>query len=84
MQYLVIYASNPALPKDGDFKANGAGLMVSHKYGFGILDGAAIVNRARWWVSAPPLGNCTFHVDLTDSKYVRYLSLYIAVMQHHL
>ena len=70
MQYLVIYASNPDLPSDGNFKPNGAGLKVSHKYGFGVLDGAAIVNRARWWVTAPPQENCSFPVDLSGVRYV--------------
>lgn len=68
MQYLVVYASNPDLPRDGEFETNGAGLKVSHKYGFGVLDGAAIVNRARWWISAPPQENCSIPVVIS----VRY------------
>ena len=67
MQYLVIYASNSTLPKDGEFHTNGAGLRVSHKYGFGILDAAAIVNRGRWWITAPPRDNCTFAVDVSNT-----------------
>ena len=63
MQYLIIYSSNPDFPKKGEFNTNGAGLKVSHKYGFGVLDGTAMVNRARWWITAPPQENCTFSVD---------------------
>ena len=44
MQYLVVYSSNSHLPRDGDWTVNGAGLKVSHKYGFGVLDVLAIVN----------------------------------------
>ena len=69
MQYLVVYASNPALPRDGQFSANGVGLKVSHKYGFGVLDGAAIVNRARWWIPVPPQKNCSIDVDLSEIGY---------------
>ena len=65
MQYLVVYASNPSFPTDGDFHSNGAGLSVSHKYGFGVLDAAAIVNRARWWINAPPRENCSISVDVS-------------------
>ena len=69
MQYLVVYASNPDLPRDGDFSSNGVGLKVSHKYGFGVLDGAAIVNRARWWIPVPPQKNCSIDVDLSGIRY---------------
>ena len=68
MQYLVVYASNPDLPRDGEFKTNAAGLKVSHKYGFGVLDGAAIVNRARWWITVPAQENCSIPVDLSAVK----------------
>ena len=66
MQYLTVYASNPDLPKDGEFRPNGVGLKVSHRYGFGVLDGSAIVNRARWWILAPPQENCSFSVDISN------------------
>lgn len=39
-----------------------AGLRVSHWYGFGIIDGATLVNRARNWVTVPKRRNCTYNV----------------------
>ena len=69
MQYLVVYSSNPAFPHDSNWETNGVGLRVSHKYGFGILNSAAIVNRARNWITVPPRHNCTIDVKLT-AKYV--------------
>lgn len=62
MQYLMVYSSNPEYPRDGEWKDNGAGLRVSHWYGFGIIDGATLVNRARNWITVPEQRNCSFNV----------------------
>ena len=62
MQYLMVYSSNPKYPYDSEWQVNGAGLHVSHWYGFGIIDGATLVNRARNWVSVPERRNCTYNV----------------------
>ena len=32
---------------------NGAGILVSHQFGFGVMDAEAMVTRARHWVSVP-------------------------------
>lgn len=66
VQYLLVYTSNPAYPKDKHWLTNGAGLKVSHQYGFGIINAAAVVNRARYWTTVPPQYNCT--IDATPSK----------------
>ena len=66
MQYLVVYSSNPAYPHDPRWETNGAGLKVSHEYGFGVLDSATIVNRARNWITVPPQHNCTIDVKLNQ------------------
>lgn len=62
MQYLMVYSSNPQYLYDDEWHKNGAGLKVSHLYGFGIIDGAALVNRARNWVTVPSRSNCSFNV----------------------
>ena len=62
MQYLIVYASNPQYPSDSHWQVNGAGLKVSHWYGFGIIDGAVLVNRARHWITVPQRSNCTVNV----------------------
>ncbi len=66
MQHLVVLTSNPKFPKDPDWHTNGVGLSVSHKYGFGIIDAAALVNRAMNWVTVPTLKNCTIDVTLSQ------------------
>ena len=60
-QYLLVYSSNPDYPKDDHWQINGAGLKVSHWYGFGIIDGTSLVNRAKHWHTVPPRNNCTFN-----------------------
>ena len=62
VQYLIVYSSNPSFPHDSNWQTNGAGLRGSHLYGFGVLDAAALVNRARNWISVPPRENCTMDV----------------------
>ena len=70
MQYLVVYSSNPNLPHDSNWQTNGAGLRGSHLYGFGVLDSAVLVNRARNWIIVPPRQNCTMNVtpQFEDNK----------------
>lgn len=62
MQYLMVYASNSQFLHDDQWQFNGAGLKVSHWYGFGIIDGAALVNRARNWNTVPPRSICTINM----------------------
>lgn len=62
MQYLVVLSSDPRHPHDDHWQKNGAGLRVSHWYGFGIIDGTSLVNRARHWIPVPKYVNCSFNV----------------------
>ena len=54
VQYLIAYTANPQLTNGTDTDINGAGLAVSHQYGFGVMDAEAMVTRARHWVNVPP------------------------------
>ena len=53
IQYLIAYTSNPTRLVGGDWIRNGAGLSVSHEFGFGALDAEAMVIRARRWTNVP-------------------------------
>ncbi len=53
VQYLIVYTSNPGLLVGGDWATNGAGLLVSHKFGFGAIDAEAMVTRATNWINVP-------------------------------
>ena len=54
MQYLLVYTSNPSLTSGGTYSVNGAGILVSHQFGFGVMDAEAMVMRARHWISVLP------------------------------
>lgn len=60
IQYLFVYTSNPSKLLDGEWARNGAGLNVSHKFGFGAIDAEAMVTRARRWTNVPPQLSETF------------------------
>ena len=66
VQYLVIYSSNPSIPEDSKWITNGAGLKTSHRYGFGLMDAAAMVNRARHWINVPERKTCNISVAIDD------------------
>ena len=36
-----------------DVVTNGAGLRVSHQFGFGAIDAEAMVTRAQRWINVP-------------------------------
>ncbi len=38
---------------DGEWLTNGAGITVSHKFGFGALDAESLVSRGRQWINVP-------------------------------
>ena len=54
MPYLLVYTSNPSLTSGGSYSVNGAGILASHQFGFGVMDAEAMATRARHWVSVPP------------------------------
>ena len=73
-QYIIIHSSNPSLLADGEWVTNGAGLRVSHRYGFGIMDAAALVNRARNWSTVPERLSCNVTAQLSPRSVVMVTS----------
>ena len=65
MQYLVVYTSDTSSLVGGAWQTNGAGLNVSHKFGFGAIDAEAMVTRARTWTSVPDKKNYTVYPSST-------------------
>lgn len=53
MQYLIVYTSNPLLTNVTNSIINGAGIIVSRQYGFGVIDTEAMVTRAKHWINVP-------------------------------
>ncbi|XP_053368611.1 furin (paired basic amino acid cleaving enzyme) a [Clarias gariepinus] len=58
MQHLVVRTSDPAHLITNDWKTNGVGRKVSHSYGYGLLDAAAIVTQAKNWTNVGPQQKC--------------------------
>ena len=73
IQYLIAYTSNPNYLDDGDWRANGAGLRVSHKHGFGAIDAEAMVTRARRWINVPKQSASVISASNTTGYYVDFI-----------
>eukprot|EP01097_Dermamoeba_algensis_P011139 TRINITY_DN84_c0_g1_i2.p1 TRINITY_DN84_c0_g1~~TRINITY_DN84_c0_g1_i2.p1 ORF type:complete len:593 (+),score=138.18 TRINITY_DN84_c0_g1_i2:315-2093(+) len=53
VQGVVHLSSKKVDETDEDWKQNGAGLWVNHKYGFGLMDAEAAVKLAKTWINYP-------------------------------
>ncbi|XP_024081815.1 furin-like protease 2 isoform X2 [Cimex lectularius] len=59
MQHIVIMTANPKpLTNENGWTLNGMKRKVSHKFGFGLMDGAAMVSLAENWITVPPQHIC--------------------------
>jgi len=56
--------------RSSDWNVNGAGLAVSHVYGFGLMDATALVNRARHWETVPKQVKCEIHYNSNHKRLV--------------
>ncbi|XP_063737763.1 proprotein convertase subtilisin/kexin type 6-like isoform X2 [Eleginops maclovinus] len=59
VQHLLVKTSRPVHLKADDWKVNAAGLIVSHLYGFGLVDAEAMVVEASKWRTVPPQHTCS-------------------------
>ncbi|XP_050679283.1 furin-like protease 1, isoforms 1/1-X/2 isoform X3 [Leptidea sinapis] len=59
MQHIVVRTARPErLSIGGEWRINGVGRNVSHSFGYGLLDAAAMVRLARSWRTVPPQRRC--------------------------
>ena len=58
MQHIVVRSSRVVSPNGLDWTTNGVGRKVSHKFGYGIIDAASLVNHARLWTTVPSQHVC--------------------------
>ncbi|TSK45824.1 Furin-1 [Bagarius yarrelli] len=70
MQHLVIRAARPAHLITNDWRTNGVGRLVSHSYGYGLLDASAMVVLAQNWTSVGPQHKCVINM-LSEPRDVR-------------
>ena len=57
-----MYTSNRNLLTGDGWITNGAGLRVSHQFGFGAIDAEAMVTRARNWTIVPEQHSVTMQI----------------------
>ncbi len=69
VQKILIDSTRRNDPGDSDWKLNGGGYWVNHKYGFGAIDAGAAIELARSW---QPLGT---EVKTTSGKIVTNASI---------
>ncbi|XP_073724638.1 furin (paired basic amino acid cleaving enzyme) b isoform X2 [Misgurnus anguillicaudatus] len=70
MQHLVVRTSRPAHLITNDWRTNGVGRLVSHSYGYGLLDASAIVTSAQNWTSVGPQHKCIINM-LTEPRDIK-------------
>jgi len=58
MQHIVVRTAKPANLKADDWQVNGVGRNVSHSFGYGLMDAAAMVRLARVWNTVTPQQFC--------------------------
>ena len=59
VQQILVETASQNDPGDNDWRTNGAGRLVNHKYGFGAIDAAAAVAAAVSWPTAIPITAAT-------------------------
>ncbi|XP_075251087.1 furin-like protease kpc-1 [Convolutriloba macropyga] len=66
MQHIVLRTARPLTnmqPKSPDsWKKNGVGRLVSHSYGYGLMDAGAMVRMARQWKTVPQQRECVNNI----------------------
>ena len=60
VQNILVHSARIVDPSDSSWGTNGAGLQVSHKYGFGSVDAGAATSLAENWTSSGFESNVTF------------------------
>ncbi|XP_016922804.2 furin-like protease 1 isoform X1 [Apis cerana] len=58
MQHIVVRTAKPANLKALDWVTNGVGRNVSHSFGYGLMDAAAMVRLAKRWRTVPEQHKC--------------------------
>ncbi|KAJ1550958.1 Proprotein convertase subtilisin/kexin type 7 [Nowakowskiella sp. JEL0078] len=79
IQYLIVKTALKNDPFDDEWKTNGAGYHISHKYGFGSLDALAIVEEANIHQNVPTVAQ-----QFQKSKYSNSKIPLSLLNAHHL
>ncbi|XP_045216295.2 furin-like protease kpc-1 isoform X2 [Mercenaria mercenaria] len=58
LQHIVVMTAKPDYLHDNSWITNGVGRKVSHSFGYGLMDAAAMVQLAKNWTTVPPQYVC--------------------------
>ncbi|CAL1547097.1 unnamed protein product [Lymnaea stagnalis] len=70
MQHIVVETAKPHDLNADDWVINGVGKRVSHSFGFGLMDAAAMVSLARNWTSVPAQHICEIRSPDHNSRTI--------------
>ena len=56
--YLVVLSSRPKAIKSNNYIQNKRGLLVSSRYGFGLMDAGRMAEMAKTWKNVPAMVSC--------------------------
>lgn len=62
----VVRTAKPGNLKDQNWTRNGIGRKVSHSFGYGLMDAAAMVRIARIWKQVPEQQRCEVNAPHLD------------------
>ncbi|XP_058824357.1 furin-like protease 1 [Topomyia yanbarensis] len=68
MQHIVVRTAKPGNLKDPTWSKNGVGRPVSHSFGYGLMDAAAMVKLARTWKTVPEQQVCEINAPHLDKQ----------------
>lgn len=66
--FTVVRTAKPANLQDQSWSKNGVGRRVSHSFGYGLMDAAAMIKVARTWKTVPEQQRCEIYAPSLD-KY---------------
>ncbi|KAL5274649.1 FURIN family protein [Megaselia abdita] len=81
LQHIVVRTAKPANLQDSTWSKNGVGRNVSHSFGYGLMDAAAMVKLAKKWKTVPEQQKCEIHAPHVDTKIPpkSYITLQLTV-----
>ncbi|XP_067647647.1 furin-like protease 1, isoforms 1/1-X/2 [Eurosta solidaginis] len=66
LQHIVVRTAKPANLRDPTWSKNGVGRRISHSFGYGLMDAAAMVKVARNWKTVPEQQRCEINAPHVD------------------
>ena len=77
VQHIIVRTSQPRNLRATDWQTNGMGRMVSHSYGYGLMDSAAMVRSAKVWTLVPRQVSKLFRNIKKKNRYIiaNYLNI---------